>query len=404
MSVGIRRLRRLVNHGPSPQARLSELQRASPPRYDPGGSLIRELTRRLPSDVGRLFRYRVVAAGEVGRDTVNACVEVLPQSEEYVIAIHSGAKRLIYTVARAVASATRIEHAGGNRIAASMTVDEAAKMLAGVFKLYAAFQAVQTPRHEITPEGEKLAHAWSVETELFLLAHEIAHVWAATMAVRGSETLLRGHSRHTEEESVCDRYAMRWLLNFAAMDGGASVRMIYAGCELMIRILRSLELCGVKFEDSHPGAQARLITLRHWGAEACGELGVKFDDVRSIAVAQSECLTAVERLLIRTRVPPISDPDCLRVRFIAVFEELEKGTISIDEAADEVAASLRHTNVDIVIGIVHGIYSRFSQEGRSSSASVVERVMALAPDPAPEAFARSRPGRPGQQATHAGGD
>jgi hypothetical protein len=116
-----------------------------------------------------------------------------------------------------------------------------------------------------------------VETETFLLAHEIGHILdighesCDAMIIKLEE----GVSPNHRDEFVADVIGLRLVMGLNSPDADRDpfdTSMIYAGVEFALQIHSGLECLGFESKGSHPAALARLERIRSEIKESCDNI------------------------------------------------------------------------------------------------------------------------------------
>lgn len=314
--------------------------------------------------------------------TVNAKVYLLSPAEEYVIEFYTGAKTLLYTIARALSAATSIYSVPpALPVEPALSMQQVTLIIRKVFIAYASNQNLLMPRHPAQKEHEKNAHHLATSAEFFLLAHEIGHVWIAYEPVASAQSCLRGDKPTKEEELACDSLAISWLLS-DAIKRGCGVRMAYAGAEFALRVLAFLDHVGTPFEATHPVPDDRLVNLQYVARSLCNTLGASFDEVRTIAVAHDEFLEAVEQSMGDVDTSPNQDRTKLRSKLIVLLEEWSKGMVDEEFAQAEMHLFKKYASAEAMAGAVLDVREHCNTN-QPDRVGLLDRLVAGLPHPVP---------------------
>jgi hypothetical protein len=350
----------------APRDFIRKEQRKYPPKYDRFGKRVAELRRRLPQEVDELFRDGKLAMGEVGILRPDAYASPLTKYG-YAIEFHSGLKRLIYDVARALGGATvQLSSTSKEKPKPLIDIDEFAQIVAAVFTSLKITLEPIALRHRIDKNGLKFAEALASESEYFLMMHEVAHVWFAHESPGNAKTLLKGYESSERgefpdrfaEEFAADYIAMQWSLSSCRPDHPQprpNIRMVYAGAELGLRIYQFLEHVGFNLEESHPSATERLNVLRIETNMMCQKSNVPFEPIRTIAVACDAYLQAAENVLKGKGYQVKLTSEQLRVTLVAICEECLRGNLHLEAAKNDVKEIAQNVTHDEFVAAVAAV-------------------------------------------------
>ncbi|MFC4313017.1 hypothetical protein ACFPN2_28295 [Steroidobacter flavus] len=232
---------------------------------DYGDYLLSVLRPRLPAPIISLFDEDLLAVGGLHHPTPNAYVTPVEEGG-FAIVLHTGMRDLLYRVTRLIATHT---HSGSAKPARSVPdLRDTARRLAEVFWWLRETQPARVfgPEYPISTEQIKIAGLLTIESGLFLLAHEIGHVMfhGSDGELEAKLGTVRGSAR--EEEHAADVFALHLVLGMGASQPRMSVErrlFAYAGAELVLQIYRALEqFPGLLGASVHPPAAERLAHIR----------------------------------------------------------------------------------------------------------------------------------------------
>ncbi len=278
------RLRRLqAQHGLTtlPDDRLEALRDTLSPRQaasvlgtvDRAEVLLKALGPGLPEELRSAVADRRVIVGEVGLPTPVAYVD-RAAGNGFLVVMHSGLFEFLYRIARPLSAAIFRTQEDEDR---GIETPDFARIVCEIFWWQQRTGTSFGPEYDVTDDQKKLANVLAHHAEMFLLAHELGHVFVALMSPPES---IDGQ----EEEHAADLVALRVLMSAQAdvvkRQGGFWLSLVYAGVELALQIWDVMERLGIPFVDSvHPPARARLDLLRsgfreHFAAQAHFEQAV----------------------------------------------------------------------------------------------------------------------------------
>jgi hypothetical protein len=246
-------------------------------REDYAQRLLASVVPGLPAPLRQLIDDGRVAVGEVGRDSANAYLERV--GADYAILFHSGLAELLYRIARPVSTALFPE---ANE--SSLGTPQLARVVAEIFWWYQATGSAYGPAYDISKRQIVLASALATYAELFLLAHELGHIYATeSPAWRAG---IEVEALAAQEEHVADMAGVLTLLGAVQQGHGPypqDSRVAYAGAELAFYVWHTMAKCGMVFVDGdHPAAEDRIEGLRVVVRQHCPS-GEDYEAVTSLA-------------------------------------------------------------------------------------------------------------------------
>jgi hypothetical protein len=242
----------------------------------------------------------VIASGEIGEMTPS--IYVTRRGRGYAIEMHSGAMRLIYSAARAMAATDSGWFRQEKSL--SLSVAEAAALIAELFKNYDEHKIATRQFFLATSYQKNRAETITRCAECFLLMHELAHIHNGDLAwwrsLLGIERAVR------KQETAADTIACQWMIpHLLNPTPGGLQRMFYAGAEFGLRVRMAMETVGLRFNNTHPPARDRVTAMR-----ACLRAAVgpgRFYAIANPSIAFDQLWRAVE--LILTNRPPQFEPE-----------------------------------------------------------------------------------------------
>jgi hypothetical protein len=233
---------------------------------DYGQYLLSILKPRLPDAIPPLFDEGVLAVGGLHDPTPNAYVTPA-EDGSFAIVLHTGLRDLLYRVTRILATHAR-PASSQNAPIATPAIRDTARRLAEVFWWLGVTEPARVfgPEYSITDEQIKSAGLLTIESGLFLLAHEIGHVMLESSDGQIERALGTAGGSARQEEHAADIFALHVVLGLGAPEPSMRPerRMFaYAGAELVLQIYRALEsFPGLLGASVHPPAAERLTRLR----------------------------------------------------------------------------------------------------------------------------------------------
>jgi hypothetical protein len=238
----------------------------------------------------------VIASGEIGELTPS--IYVTRRGRGYAIEMHSGAMRLIYSAARAMAATD----SGWFREekSPSLSVAEAAALIAELFKNYDEHKIATTQFFLATSYQKNRAETITRCAECFLLMHELAHIHNGDLAwwrsLLGIERAV--HKQETAADTIACQWMIPYLLN--PTPNGPQWQMFYAGAEFGLRVRMAMETYGLRFNNTHPPARDRVAAMRARLRAAAGP--GTFYAIANPSIAFDQLWRAVE-LILKNRPP-----------------------------------------------------------------------------------------------------
>lgn len=258
--------------------RISELENIYPPSDNYaqlGKHLIERLRGRLPEYVRYLLDSNRIGLGVISAPEPRIYVEDC-EDRTWAIILHEDLPALLYRITRAAVSTLGFRL--GEEVSESeVDEEELVQIFANIIWWYRETGLIFGPQYTIGPQQIQIANAICVESETFLLAHEIAHVilYPARGEILPEELmdrlifgLLKFGPEGVDdwgEELLADAYAVELVMGLAVdqvEDFGAVNQLRYAGVEWMLIVTKALEALGFPVSTSHPSASERLQSVR----------------------------------------------------------------------------------------------------------------------------------------------
>ena len=313
----------------------------------------------------------LIAIGTVGNPSPDVYVKKLDKG--YAIVFHAGLKDFIYRVARAIA--TRFRARG--REYDTLTGDglqETARLIAEIFWWYQETGHASGPQYPIDKDQIRIANLLAVESESFLIAHEIGHIIADAI---DSDSLPLIDLPEQASPSQRDEYTADFLgLQLALELNSGSPKLVefnaplrYAAAEFALQIFRGLEELGFDFHDSHPAAGLRIEFIRREMQRRCADDN-SWRHLSSLALAIDSLFSRIIQI--------IAEPG----EHAEFFESSANRIVSeLDQALDRCTGGMVPNYV--------GFYSQATEIfARGYSHAMLERVAQIAADFFTDAHAR----------------
>ena len=315
------------------QEHLQNLQAANPPFYpknssgkDRAAALAEGLLPVLPDTLRDKMDDGTLAVGEIG--TVKPEVKTIPLGQRnYVITLNSGQMDFYYAVVRALSGVMSV-HVGSTtpENPAAASVHDVVPRVAAAFRNWRDIQQPGFWRGIFGGAGERIAHdttelgsrvlanteRLATCAELFMLAHEFAHV-ALDLGIR------QGPHPDSEELSA-DAVGFSF---FRRMFTKGGYRDAHAAAAFAVRVTGGLEHAGVRFARDYPPAIERLRHLRDAMANQCPSPAY-FDEAANIMVAYCDLMDDIDRAL-DPKSATSYDSWVAAVGLAAALEEVARG-------------------------------------------------------------------------------
>lgn len=234
----------------------------------------------------------MITGGEVGELTPLAYVT--PVGRGYVIEMHSGMMRLVYSAIRAIVATDdgRYRQHNTPALSGAQAVEKIAELFAG----YKAQKIATAQAFPITDGQQRWANTIAVHAETFLLMHELAHVY--NEHVSWPRRLFRKTRKVYDLEVQADSTASQWLIDYLLnpKPDSSQPQMFYAGAEFGLRIRMAMETVGFKFKKTHPPAGDRITALRARLRATAGPRA--FYALANTSLAYDQMWRGVERMLL----------------------------------------------------------------------------------------------------------
>ena len=322
----------MSNQTPAPkaaQAHLAEQQRKYPPLYplnskgrDRVQALLGVLQPQLPAKLQALLDAGTVVAGEIGKFEPSI-VTVPLKDKNFVIEVCSGLMDFYYDVGKAMGG-TFVVHStsptpDNERV---LSVDAVTELVAKVYRqwkhladqhwLSSFWQTSKRFRNSdftLSEPARGPIEALVTSAELFMLAHELAHV-ALDTGLRAPPT--------GNDELNADTIGFEFYMPIVEKIAGT--RTAYAAAVFAVRVTAGLERIGVKFARNYPSPKIRLDNLRALFAKRCPSQQF-CDEASTIMVAYQHFMDDVDNRFA-TGSAPAPDPDRTFIRVLAELQEV----------------------------------------------------------------------------------
>ncbi len=284
--------------------------------------LLDHLKPRLHKDLQLFLESELIAVGSVEDPAPDAYMQDL-DGEGYAIIFHSGLRDFVYRVARIIATRFKPEMfvQGFEPVG---TIGETSRLVSEVFWWYQDTGSAFGPSYPIGEFQLRIANLLAVETETFLLAHEIGHILdighesCDAMIIKLEDVVSPDH----RDEFVADLIGLRLVMGLNSPDADLdpfNTSMIYAGAEFALQIYSGLECLGFEFKDSHPAALARLERMR-------SEIKASCDNIASwnIVTSMSRGIDSIMRKVIEIIQDPGEYEDFFEREADRVVSELNR--------------------------------------------------------------------------------
>jgi hypothetical protein len=325
------------------QQRLAGLQRLDPPwrGVDRVMQLYRLLEAHVPDEIRGLQQEGHLALGEIG-GPINAYAEALPDSDSaYAVVITSGFLEFMCAVLRPLCAYSTVHGTNVVQVPALTHAEtkERIKATARVFKEWqTCVTMADVERLRSLPVSRvhaDLAHKLAVNVELFVLAHELAHV-EIFRGLRRSDASLQDE-QHLQEGGA-DLLAVTTLARAGEQLG---YRMAFAGAVLGPRILVCLERLGCRFNGPHPAPAERLAMAKIQLRRLCAT-DLDYIHCSTIACAYDELMEGVESSIFKNTTETEQTYERVLTRAWAILEEGLRDRVA-DFAAEFAASFLPET-------------------------------------------------------------
>jgi hypothetical protein len=283
-----------ISYWRTPRNYVAARQRAHPAIYqaaDGGLALFSAAFDFAPLELTSMAWKGLIAGGEVGELTPTVYVRYLARGSAVIV--HSGLMRLLYSAARAMTATD----GGQSREEQTprLTAKHAAGHIAQLFKDVKERWLGTAQVFAATTEQQRWADTIAVHAEVFMLMHELAHIYNQRIGWRRRI----GSWRRGEfsQEIAADATACDWLIAYLLnpKPGGPPRQMLYAGAEFALRTWMAMEAAGIQLEDTHPKAGDRVAVLRSKLRAAAGSR--TFYAIANTALAFDQMWRAIEQLL-----------------------------------------------------------------------------------------------------------
>jgi tetratricopeptide (TPR) repeat protein len=338
--------------------------------------------KHLPTKITNLYASRKLVVGEVGDVTPNAFTNLL-EDGNYVIEFNTGLMEFIYAVTRTLAGATNTFLPGGKVIKRVLPQEDVVSRIRSLFYDVASGEPgkgefVYAPFFPLDPVQIRDAESIATQAELFILAHELGHV---------SFHSDPGPSPTGSEEQDADAFAIGIVLREGER---TSMRLMYAGAMVAIRIFSGLERLGYKSSSNYPPFTIRLNTIT-MAAQAFCQDHQMYENMSTIAMAYDELMESVENSILPYGGATAQTPDRVAARLRVIVEEYGKITITRERALNQVISAVTDLPREVLRAVAKSIvefYSTVEKGSQSSDKEVFQSFIGDLPEPAKGVFAQ----------------
>lgn len=248
----------------------------------------------------KLAQTGAIVSGEVGELTPSTYVT--RRGRGYVIEMHSGMMRLIYSAARAITASDSGRFRDDKSPA--LTLAEVAAQIADLFSNYEKYNKATAQLFFATSFQQGWAEVITQSAERFLLMHELAHIHNGDLALW--RDFADGDSAGAGRESAADTTACRWMIDYLLHPDpkGPQRQLFYAGAEFGLRVRMAMETVGMRFNKTHPPAGDRVAAMREKLRSATGSR--TFYAIANTSIAFDQMWRAIE--LILRKMAPVFAP------------------------------------------------------------------------------------------------
>jgi hypothetical protein len=289
----------------TPARYLQARQQKYPPIYQTDASAWQALFRvALDLSTPKLRRFAqngVIVSGEVGELTPSAYVT--RRGRGYVIEMHSGMMRLVYSAARAITASDSGRFRDDKSPA--LTLADVAAQIADLFSNYEKYNKATAQLFFATSFQRGWAEVITESAERFLLMHELAHIHNGDLALW--RNFADGGGDGPARESAADATACQWMVDYLLHPDpkGPQRQMLYAGAEFGLRVRMAMETVGMRFNKTHPPAGNRIVAMREKLRSTAGSR--TFYAIANTSIAFDQMWRAIE--LILRKMEPVFAPN-----------------------------------------------------------------------------------------------
>jgi hypothetical protein len=206
--------------------------------------------------------------------------------------MYTGMMRLLYSAARAFMATDSGKFR--DEVTPALSGAEAASKIAELFSRYSEEKIATAQAFPATELQKGWANAIAQHSEVFLLIHELSHIY--------NEHSFWRHFRQKrpvrELEEAADSTAAAWVIEYLInpTPNGPQRQMFYAGAEFGLRVRMAMETIGMRFATTHPPAGDRIAALRAKLKKAAGIQN--FYAIASTSLAFDQMWRAIEQILL----------------------------------------------------------------------------------------------------------
>lgn len=348
------------------QAHLAEQQRKYPPLYplnskgrDRVGALLGVLQPQLPAELKDLLDAGSVAAGEIGKFEPSI-VTVQLDGKNFVIEVCSGLMDFYYDVGKAMGG-TFVVHStsptpDNERV---LSVEAVTELVAKVYRQWKKFAdqnwlsslwqthtRFRNSDFTLSEPARGPIESLVTSAELFMLAHELAHV--------ALDTALRAPPTNNDELNAD---TIGFELYMPVVEKIVGTRTAYAAAVFAVRVTAGLERIGVKFARNYPSPKVRLDNLRALFARRCPSQQF-CDEASTIMVAYQHFMDDVDNRFA-TGSAPAPDSDRTFIRMLAELQEVAVNRQTREKFVkdiQEIAKSISSDDLKAIFAKLHDYY------------------------------------------------
>jgi hypothetical protein len=251
--------------------------------YSPlAAELWRRLAERVPDFIRDMYRSEQLAVGVIEKHEPKIEIHYLP-NRNYAVVLHDDLPNLIYRVVRAAFCQVSLSRAKQTENS-TLDGDKFTQVLVDILWWFKETGTVFGPEYPIGDSQKSLSNLLTIETESFLLAHELGHLLVKpgieALPEDLVERLISGSYRgfiasgtsEWDEEHIADLLGLELVMGIltgATSPEGWVNQLRYAGVELMLLIEYAMEQLGFEVSSTHPPAAKRLQVIRTHMRQAC---------------------------------------------------------------------------------------------------------------------------------------
>jgi hypothetical protein len=218
-------------------------------QMDHGQYLLEALAARVALPVAEILKEGLVKIEIAEGWNLNVCVK--KHDDGYTVVFSSALRRLLYRVTRILATRMHPCGSGEHSAEASEGFEDTTRRIVEVLWWGKTASAVFGPDYPITHDQIEVACLLAHEAEMFLLAHEVAHIFDEGVEGQFDRAAALNHpdiaptlTASYRSEYVADAMGVRLTMGFGAANpplGQDAASFRYAGAELALRIVQLIE-------------------------------------------------------------------------------------------------------------------------------------------------------------------